>query len=441
MTGLFFDADMTEAREREARRARPSVSVQDLILHNGQETRALVHSMIDGRSLAFWTADEQGRCMTHTRLKSHQVRLSADEGEELALLCKLIEEQSLDSALVLMYILSCLSPTLDPNGNCRAWIDTAEAARRCGLLSTETKARKNEARDKVSKVLMFGERATVTGRRTYRDGARAKAEASQIHSCFWAVTDVEYLDADAEQQSLHPISSRKLPLDTLSWVPPVRVFVTLSSRVEELLTDPEWRQYLVGLRAVAKIPAGKASGQLARAIGFAFMTQTKIEIEAASSDIKALMEGREPSKMKARPRRWWLENFGVDLTSKTYKDNPARLVEHWAEALEILSRHEEEGGSELIARRGEAASAAASMASKGEARQGWVNSWLDEPVRFTPGAALAGQVLSFVRGESLPVGVARTILNGKRGRPAKARPARFVKISPQIPAPIATSRA
>lgn len=438
MAGLFLDADMTEARKREARRSEPSVSVGDMILHTGQETRALAHSMIDGKTGANWARDDQARTLTHQRLNSHQVRISAEEGEDLAPLCNLIAEQGLDSALVLMYVLSCLSPTLDPHGNCRAWIDTAEAARRCGILSTETRNLKYNARKKVTKVLAYGERATVTGRRTYRDGVKARAEASQVHSCFWAVTDVEYLDADLDQQGL-PSTGRRLPIDPL--VPPVRVFVTLSSRVEELLTDPEWRQYLVGLRAVAKIPAGKPSGQIARALGFAFMTEARMQIEAAASDIKALMEGREPSAMKARPRRWWLENFGIDVSSKTYTDHPARLLEHWAEALEILARHEEEGGSELIARRGEAANAAASMGTKGENRQGWLDSWLDEPVRFTPGAAIAGQVLSFVRGESLPVGVARLILNAKRGRPAKPKAPRFVKLAPSIPAPVAASRA
>lgn len=428
MGGLFLDADMNEAKARASRRGEPAVSVGQIINHTSAETRAVAHSLIDGASGAGWIENAQANTMTHQKLKTHMVRITAEEGERLGSVYRLISEQSLDSAIVLMYVLSCLSPTLDPNGRAQAWIDTAEAARRCGLLRNENKADKTRARTKVAKVLAYGERATVIGQRYYRENK--KAEASKIYSTFWAVTDVEYLDSDLDQQGL-PSSGRLLPIDPL--VPPVRVYVSLSYRVQELLTDPEWRQYLVGLRSVAEIATGQPSGQLARAIGFAFMTETRIEMEAAAADIKLCMEGKEPKHMKARERRWWLENFGIDTKSKTYKDNPARLLEHWAQALETLSKRSEDGGAELIARRGEAASAAASMEAKGDRRQGWLDRWLDEPVRFTPGGAIAGQVLSFVSGEALPVGVARILLNGRRGRPAKPKPAAFYRISPVAP--------
>lgn len=416
MNGLF-PSPLDEAKERAKRLTEPSVSVCDIIMHNGQETRAVVDSMIDGKTGANWNHDEQARHFVHQRGKTHMVRVMAEEGEELALVGKLISSQGLDSAILLMYVLSCLSPNLDPNGRCRVWIDTAEAARKCGLLPRETRELKDAARIKVTETLIYGERATVIGKRTYRDG-KSKAEASSVVASYWGVLDAEYLDADINQNGLPSSGGRRIPLNPV--VPPVRVFVVLSDTIEKLITVPEWRQYLVGLRAVAEVPAGKPSGQIARALGFAFMSQVRMQMEAAASDIKALMNGEEPGSMKARPRRWWLENFGVDVHSKTYQDHPSYMVEHWAEALEKLAGAETNGGAELIARRGEAASAADSMATRGTKPRGWYEEWLDEPVRFTPGPALAGQVLSFMRNESLPVGVARILLN-KPGRPGRKK--------------------
>lgn len=436
MADLFLTADMGEARKRQKLREQPSVTVNEIIMQVGAESTALSESMIDGRTGDNWIQDDQSKTMTHQRdKKGHMVRMSADDGEEVAHLHRLVREQSLDSVIVLMYVLTCLSPDLDPSGSCRAWIDTAEAAKQCGLLPTETKEAKRHARERVTSALAYGERATVIGRRRYPD-SKTKSEASQIHSAYWAITDVEYLDKDLDQQGL-PSTGRRLPIDPM--IPPVRVFVVLSNRMEELITDPEWRQYLVGLRAVARIPAGKPSGQIARAVGLAFMTRAKIESKRAAADIRAVMNSEEPSQMIARERRWWLENFGIDTKSKTYKENPARLLEHWAQALELLSRREEEGGAEIIARIGEASSACASM-ERPDNRQGWLDEWLGEKVRFTPGAALAGRILMFDKGEQVPVGVARAILN-KRGRPStKPAPPRFTKLPTVAPQMIAAEK-
>lgn len=429
MSGLFNPVDVArkdqETKERASRRKEPSISVSDMIMHTSQEARQLAASMADGPTKRNWEADEQGRAYTHGGSRTHSVRLHAEEGEELALVGKLIEEQGLDSAILLMYTLSCLSPDLDPNGRGSAWIDTAEAARRCGLLSHESKTKKYEARMKVTRTLIYGERATVVGKRTYRDNK--KAEASSVYSAIWGVTDAEYLDGTEEQGGL-PSDARRLPLNPVT--PPVRCYVQLSARWRELLADPDWRQYLVGLRSVASIPSGQPSGQIARAIGFAFMCECRSQAARAAADIKAIFDGEEPRTMMARPRRWWLENFGVDPMD--YASRPQRLVEYWAQALESLSGHIDTGGAELIARKGEAASASVSL-DHGPEHRGWFQKWLDEPVRFTPGAALAPQLLRIESGEEVPVGVSRVVLQGRPGRPVKPKPVTRIRTSAFIP--------
>ena len=118
MSGLFNPVDVArkeqESKECAARRREPSVSVTDMIMHTSQEARQLAASMADGPSKRNWEADEQGRSYTHGGSKTHSVRIHAEEGEELALVGHLITEQGLDSAILLMYTLSCLSPDLDP---------------------------------------------------------------------------------------------------------------------------------------------------------------------------------------------------------------------------------------------------------------------------------------------------------------------------------------
>jgi len=391
-----------------------------------------MRSMADGPTGKGWEQDEQAAKATY-RTGSHVVSVRAEQGEEMALVMALVNNQGTDAAVTLMYILTVLAPTLDPESRCSAWIDTAEAAKCCGLLSTETKAKKHDARMKVTRALIYGERAEVVGKRTYR-GDGKKEQASSVHSVVWVISDAEYIDEGAVQGGL-PSTGAKLPLNPVC--PPVRAYVQLSAHWRKLLTDPEWRQYLSGFQSVASIPAGKPSGQIARAIGIGFMCECRMQIKSAAADIKGCFNGEDPKAMRARPRRWWLDEFGFDADTKTYRDHPAELVKHWAQALEILSGDVESGGAELIARKGEAANASTMLGETKERRGwNWLEEWLEEPVRFTPGPRLASQILGFERGEIVPINITRAVLNAKPGRPYKPKPkAVRLPASPLMEAP------
>lgn len=394
------------------KRNEPSASVDKIILHTGQEFRTLASSMSEGKTLHNWTCDDVLQAYTYTQGTTHTVSIYAQEGEQLSLVRTLIEKQGLDSAIVLMYILSCLSPDLDKFGSFSAWIDTAEAARKCGLLTTETTPLKRAARKKVANVLVYGARAVLTGGRSYQDGK--VLEATIVQSSIWGITDVEYVKNNKDSLDL-PSSGLQIQID--GDTPPVRAYVQVSAKFRELLTNPSWRQYLVGLQTIASIAAGKPSGQIARAIGFAFMNECRMQIKEAAKDIEMVHKNEDSENMRSRPRRWWLENFGFD--TQDYSSHPGRLVELWAQALETLSKE----GTELIAKRGEAANAAAALETRGKKHRNWFHEWLNEPVRFTPGNAIAEQIVNFANNNSRQnndsTGVRRVALPVGPGRPTQ----------------------
>lgn len=408
-----------------------------MMLHTPQEGRAFAFAAIDASKGDNWEINHQALSYYHKNraTKDYSTRIAADTESDLPQIADLISSQGLDTILVTMYVLNCLSPNLDPNDNTQCWIDTAVAAQACGLLTREGAAHKEVARMKVTRALIFGERARVTGRRYYRDPtvARAKREASYIDSNIWGITDVEWtyrpgevpddLTGGLPSDSMGGISreqrdSHVLPINPIS--SPRKVFVSLSARWKEQLIDPEWREYVLGLRGLASIPAGKPSGQIARAVGFGFMTEARIQASKAGKDVSLCLDGKEPCNMMARPRRWWLETFGI--ATDRYKDHPARLVEYWAEALELLATEEGHGGAELLARRGEVVNAR-QIATNWEPKQGRIEEWLQEEVRFTPGGAFAVHLAaSQTPGLHVSLGIFRRLVND-RGRPRKPKPA------------------
>ena len=141
-------------------------------------------------------------------------------------------------------------------------------------------------------------------------------------------------------------------------------------------------------------------------------------MKAAAEDLEKVLQDKPATSMQARPRRWWLENFGFNPLD--YADRPGRLLEAWAQALATLSNN---GGTELIARKGEAASVVASREARGHKHRNWFQEWLDEPVRFAPGNAIADQIMNFKsssrHSSGIPAGVRRILLQGKAGRPTK----------------------
>lgn len=411
-----------------------------LILHTPLEGRALSLAAIDGGKGANWETNTQGLYMHHKNreTRNYRTRIAADTEEDLPQVAHLIADQGLDTVLVTMYVLNVLSPNLDPTDNTQAWIDTAVAAQACGLLTREGSEAKEAARLKVTRALLFGELARVTGKRTYRDPtvAKARSEASYVDSSIWALSDVEWTNRPGEEVDgeLMGLPSdcmggekglqrggqggRLLPINPIT--APRKVFVSLSARWKEQLIDPEWREYALGLRGLASIPAGKPSGQIARAVGFGFMTEARIQAQKAGKDVSLCLDGKEPCNMIARPRRWWLETFGIDTA--VYRKHPARLVKYWAEALELLATEEEHGGAELIARRGEVVKAR-QLASEWTPAQGKAEAWLQEPVRFTPGGTFAAHLASSqTPGLYVSLGIIRRLVNEK-GRPRKPRAA------------------
>lgn len=427
--GSLFGVKYLADADREKGRA--ATVEGGLILHSPQEARAFGLAAIDGGKGENWEMNTQARQMYHANraTRGHKTRIVAETEEDLPQIAELVKGQGLDTILVMMYVLNVLSPDLDPNGNTQAWIDTAVAAQACGLLVREGAEAKEDARMKVTRALLFGQLARVTGKRTYRDPTARKAltEASYVDSNVWGLTDVEWVyrpgqapagesEASGLPDSGSGLYSGIIPINPVC--APRKVYVSLSARWKELLLDPDWREYVHGLRGLAALPSGQPSGQIARAVGFGFMTEARIAAEKAGKDVSLAINGQEPCHMMARPRRFWLETFGINPEAH----RPARLVKYWAEALELLAAEEERGGAELIARRGEVV-AARQLAADWEHKQGRIESWLETPVRFTPGGTFAAY-LAMSQNPGLHIGpvIIRKLIN-ERGRPRRPRPA------------------
>jgi hypothetical protein len=408
-----------------------------LLLHTTQEARALGLAAIDGGRGQNWETSIRERQMYHSNnvVRGHKTRIIAETEADLPQIAELVKGQGLDTILVMMYVLNVLSPDLDPNGNTQAWIDTAVAAQACGLFTREGSEAKEEARLKVTRALLFGHLSRVTGNRTYRDPTARKAlsERSYVDSTIWGLTDAEWTyrpgqapQGEASGSGLPDAGSSGVPgaagagSGVIPYNPvtaPRKVYVSLSARWKELLLDPDWREYVHGLKSLAAIGSGQPSGQIARAVGFGFMTHARIEKEAAGKDVSLAINGEAPRHLKMHPRKWWLETFGIDPS----KFRPARLVKYWADALETLAAEEGHGGAELIARRGEVV-AARQLANEWERSQGSIETWLETPVRFTPGGHFAAY-LAMAENPGLHIGpvIIRKLIN-ERGRPGKPAP-------------------
>jgi hypothetical protein len=207
---------------------------------------------------------------------------------------------------------------------------------------------------------MFGERAQVIGARRgrYKDKHSGKEIDTVIRQAPWRIHSTESPD----QPSLFPSDDV-----------PVRVEIVMSREWTELLTSPQFAQYLPLGESLGAIPGNKPSGAWARVIGLALANFWRRNPRAA-------FDG------SIRPtRRELLDRFPPKtgtVESVLYGPHPWRAVEYWYGALKILVR------SGFVAGGGEAAYTAAEK-RKTMPRQEWQEDWLEENIELYPGEDMA----------------------------------------------------
>jgi len=216
----------------------------------------------------------------------------------------------------------------------------------------ESRQERNESRRWVRRRLLEISGALVVGARRgkYRlPGSREEVDTYREERLF------HLIDAETTWEGSQPsFDGSGVPL---------RLRIHGGGLFREIARNPQMIQYIGNLRTLAEIPAGKAGGQWARAMGLAFAQF--IREEAA----------------KARPRQTFtrrelLTRLPPDPTAEEIlkSDRPGRVIDFWRDAKKFLV----DAGWWLDFKE----------PPKPAARYGWGEGWLDQEVEPSPGPIL-----------------------------------------------------
>jgi hypothetical protein len=320
--GLTVPAELCEAPVPPE--AVKPLTVAKFPIHTSQEWRVLIGTTSWGRGGRYLTENEQAGALRfqppnssfYTEGKLLDVERNAGCGVEI--LRDLLHELDIDSGFMLLYISECLAPVREV-GLDRAvtgWIDLDDVANKTLGGYAATPEEKKQRRAKVWSTIEFGARWCIAGRRSvpYYDRQNGQSIDTEIYTCLWQIV------------------SRQETLPTLhiaaETTPPVRVELVASRQWTALTTGRDTAQYLPFGEVLGSIPAGKAQGAWARALGLTYITW------ARTNTVKAL-DHRAPPK-----RRQLLEMFPPsranyqELLGTTHAD---RIHKYWIGAEAILS--------------------------------------------------------------------------------------------------------
>jgi hypothetical protein len=404
------DAEMAQA-----------VSAGAYFFHTGQEIDILERSACDGRTGEVWRNETRRRARIYEpKDASHRVELALTDddyledrqGNKVAFLAlsaleQLTLRQDADFNFTLLYVASTLAPPspLPPNLFAGGWIDLNDVMEQIGWYPSKLSLqRRAELRAKVWDYLCFGDRAIVIGKRTtnYHDKATGQDFPTEVASPIWRIMSVE-----------SPVQR------ALFGEVPRRVQIVISKEWEPLLTSARLAQYLPQAQLLGSIAPNKVAGDWARSIGLVLARLWRMKPnETMNTATTTDAEGGQtvvwaPS---IRPTRRELLTRYTPKTKAVGQlldgNDPKRAVKYWRDALAMLAERE------FIARKGEASRTVADML-KSYGREGWQDSWLDEPVDIRPGAKMQTPVQERADAKYIAKPKELGAAKKRRGRPKK----------------------
>jgi len=357
-----FQSWATQGESQPKPLARQIESAIEFSFHTSQEMHAFNCAQADGKTGNGYQRNVQAGAIVYQRAGLlHLIRMELTEGERTAGLALdylegLARAQDADAVLATAYILGVLAPPphLPARPYAGGWIDFDDVLKKIGAIPRNAKDRR-EWHAKVWSFVKFGERAQIIGRRTGKYQIDGETIDTTIHGAAWRVMKTETPDPPALYSALET---------------PVRAEIVISKELTALITNPKAAQYFQCGEVLGAIPSGKPAGAWARVIGLALLSFWR-------------RKPREHDAGTLKPtRRELLNHYAAKIAP--YEEilesaNPARVIEYWCGALQILA---DEG---FIERTGEAAITAKAMRA-GLPRQNWQDLWLDQSVIIEIGA-------------------------------------------------------
>jgi hypothetical protein len=348
---------------------------KDYPVQTGQESKAMLQALADGKSGRNWQNVDGADSRVHqTEGARHRVQLALTDDERFSGLTPEILEgltlaRDADEDFMLLYITRLLQPSQPMSDSMRtaATVDLDDVIKAVGWKPLSTVERANMRR-RVWEFIKFVERAEIHGERSvkYFDKSSGKEIETYISSAPWWIetrTDAKPSLFDKTDEV------------------PLKVTVVASQIWSDLTKNPNTAQFLPMGEVLGAIAPGKPSGAWARTIGLALCDFWR----------------RNPRETRLQPTRRELLEFCTPTTGPVQDvlngPNPRYVVQYWVGALRILVE------CDFLADEGEALETVKSQRD-GLSRYQWQDTWLDAKVELSPGSAMAVAVEE--RAKALP---------------------------------------
>lgn len=354
----------------------------------GQEIDTLQRSASDGRSGKNWRSDENRRARIYEReaasfrvellCASDQTATAETAPLDLPALEKLTQWQDADFCYCLLYVLRLIVPehVLPADLAKIQWIDLDDVMEKIGWYPAKlSREEREEQRARIYRYLVYGNQASLVGRRagTYRDRATGEPISTQISSPLWRIMDVE-----------RPVQPELMEADGASQTPiPRKVRLALSKEWEPVLISSELHQYLPMAEVIAAIPPNKVAGDWARSMALVLARLWRMNPrEALASGVWITRRELLTSYSSKTPADELLQS-----------NDPKRAVRYWHNALSLLVE------CLFVADADEAARTVEEMLQS-HSKYGWQEAWLDERVLLRPGGPVGDSING--RAQALP---------------------------------------